>query len=415
MSEKQSDLSHHSFFGGLRPRSSGHIVASVPLEYLVSDDFDFHKFAKAVREDKTLSRDEKIAYRSKFSPSAKVTLDINHATSSLSSHINSAMAGEWKPEKEDEPLDPNHPVSKMWEEVWQKTTVHHAGEAALYQERMAAKGLSFDDMNGYPAKTPPISLTHRIPGINAAAGPRQEGGVEAIVTKDFLSKVPPEEQRAILFHEAQHAFEPVLHGQEPFTAFILNKAKSMVTANSATRNWERRADEHAAKVGAGDELVSFFERMGKFGTERIASQHALLEHLVDNGFAFDPQKIANVLNHANQELHAMGVKDSEIGHLLPDADKRINVEKLSERVEKLNDALSAAASRDPHAEKPLSFRERIAKTIAEKTRSHPQDKDRIKALAKTEKCDGCDPAHPSKLHGDRVKQISKTGIQGWER
>lgn len=415
MSESPNLLKNQNFFAGFRPRPGGVIGISAPLELVVSDNFDFSGFAKAVRNDKTLSKSEKIAYRSKFSPSSKITLDINNATSSLSAHINSAMSGEWKPEKPDELLPPNHPVSQMWQEVWQKTTVHHAGDAALYQQRMAAKGLTLDEMNGYPAKTPPISLTHKIPGINAAAGPAEIGGVQAIVTQEFLDKVPPDEQRAILFHEAQHAFEPVLRGQEPFTAFILNKAKSMVTANSATRQWEKRADEHAAKVGAGDELANFFERMGKFGTERIASQHTLLEHLSDNGFAFDPKKVTDLLNHAHQELHDKGFAESELGHMLPPLNKRVDEAKLTERVEKLNEALKSAAERDPHAEKPLSFRERIAQTIASKTRSHPEDKDRIKALAKAEKCDGCDPATPSKLHGDRVKEISRTGIQGWSR
>lgn len=415
MSEPTQNTPKLNLFHGVRPRRGEAIVASVPLEAVVSDSFDFHGFAKAIRNDKNLSREEKIAYRGNFSPSTKVNLDINHPTSGLSAHINGAMSGTWSPDKADEPLDPNHPVSKMWEEVWQKTTIHHAGEAALYQGRMQEKGISFDDMNGYPAKTPPISLTHKIPGINAAAGPRQSGGVEAIVTADFLSKVPPEEQRAILFHEAQHAFEPVLRGQEPFTAFILNKAKSMVTGNAATRGWERRADEHAAKVGAGEELGSFFDRMGKFGTERVSSQHALLGHLSDNGFGFDASKVANVLNQANAELHAMGYADSALGHLLPKEGQSVNLEKLTERVEKLNGAVKSAAARGPSEEKPLSFRERVAQTIASKTRSHPEDKDRIKALAKVEKCDGCDPTHESKLHGDRVKVISSTGIQGFSR
>lgn len=418
MSENQpkADLSSLKldFLG--RKNNGQAIVLKVPMQHLAADSFDFHGFAKAIRTDKTLSREEKINYRASFTPSSKVQLDLNHPVSGLSAHVNSAMSSRWNPNQPDEPLAADHPLSKMWKEVWEQTTVHHAGEAALYQQRMAAKGLTFEDMNGYPAKTPPISLTHKIPGINAAAGPSGNGGVEAIVTQEFMDKIPPEQQRAVLLHEAQHAFEPVLRGQQPFTAFILNKAKSMVTANSSTREWERRADEHAAKLGAGNEIVDFFDNMGKFGTERIASQHRLLEHLVDHGFAFDPKKIATALNQANIELHDMGVADSDFGHLLPPLDKQINVAKLSERVDALNGSIVHAAKAGVQKEeKRPSFVDKIRHTIADKTADHPNHRERIAAVSKTEKCDGCDPQHPSKMHGDRVTEISKSGIQGWTR
>lgn len=117
-----------------------------------------------------------------------------------------------------------------------------------------------------------------------------------------------------------------------------------------------------------------------------------------------------------QQLHTIGFGEAKEGRGLPAANQRPDMNVLSARIDEANDYLQEVAyAKEGEPSKLSSFLGRVSEAVMWKTASHPETQSRIEQLRNTPKCNGCDPEHPSKTHGDRVKTISSSGIQGYSR
>lgn len=393
------------------------IYFMLPLETVISDKFDFAKFEQSIKSDRRLSDYAKKNILSAFTPKTPIHMDMIHPELGIREHLTTASIT-YKPRDrltETEALADNHPVKQMWDEVWQQTLKHYAKEATMYERAVVNAGSTLEEaFDGYPAKTPPIVLNKKMPLINASAGVNRHMNIEATVTPDFLTQLTTEEQRAILYHEAQHAFEPVLSMDEPFTAFLKNGLKSRMTMNAATRKWEDRADAHAGHMGEGEALQSALQKLEASAQKFKGERTIMFEHLLDCGFELDAKKFAATLTEANQIMHDAKPDAMSKAQNMPSATSRANEEVLAKRTQKINEELKEAIKPKSQG-KFAHITSRVSGAIHERTSSHPSTKKRVEQLKKVPACEGCDPKSPSTSHADRLTQISKNGLQGWQQ
>lgn len=472
-----NNLENNAIPNPLAGRGKLQLGFAAPLAVLLEDGFDYKAFRKAVKADDRLSDKQKNHTLAMFDPKARMMLPGENPIPGFTAHMEAGASREMRLPTDKQgwdrnskrPLPDDHPISEMWKDVWQQTVVHYAAEATEYEQIMTAKGQPMlDDPNGYPAKAPPIYLMPKMSFINAAAGLSEDGKSEAMVTAGFLEKLSPDQQRAILFHEAQHAFEPVLEGKAPMHAMVQHAITSLLTSNHAARHWERRADEHAAKMGHGDAMESAFMQMEEEQKTDYLHRATVLRHLDDCGFklSFDKvqdfmeaaaeakQKIesgqapgmAAHLSHSFQSDSLVSdippqefigtIKDGigalkggvdAIGNKVRETANNIGENLLRGQVESVNNRISMGGQHDRAAQAGTlklgaeakqergGFRGRIEEArerMHDARSSHPKTSDRIEHVKHVDKCKGCEDPSPFASHGDRVKAISKTGIQG---
>lgn len=472
-----NNLENNAIPNPLAGRGQPRIGFAAPLAVLLEDGFDYKAFRTAIKADDRLSAEQKKHALEMFKPDARMMLPGENPIPGFTAHMEAGASREMRHPTDKQgwdraskrPLPDDHPISKMWKDVWQQTLVHYAAEATEYEQIMAAKGQPMlDDPNRYPAKAPPISLMPKMHFINAAAGLSEDGKSEAMVTTGFLEKLTPDQQRAILFHEAQHAFEPVLEGKAPMHAMVQHAITSLLTSNHAARHWERRADEHAAKMGHGDAMESAFMQMEEEQKTDFLYRASVMRHLDDSGFklSFDKvqgfmeaaaevkQKIQSgqapgMADHLSHNLQSDSmvsdippqefigtIKDGigalkggidAIGQKAREKANDIGENMLRGQVESVNERLGKAGQHDRAAQAGTlklgedakqergGFRGRVEEArerVQDARRTHPKTKDRIEHVKHVDKCKGCEDPSPFASHGDRVKAISKTGIQG---
>lgn len=405
-------------------RAIRQLIIAPPLEALISPDFDYAAFANAIENDPKLSDEQKERITEHFNPETNIAFAPSNPGPTITAYIE--MGASLAPPKDpfqsgligfdmaESPLAPDHDVSKMWKEVWQQTLVHYAAEATEYEQAMAEKGKPMlDDPSGYPARTPPILLDREMQGINASAGLGGEGKIVATVTEDFLTKLEPEEQRAVLFHEAQHAFEPVLNQQTPIRFFLQNKGLSILTGNYATRNLERRADDHAGSMGAGSDLQTALNKLEENHMSDMRHRRTVLRHLADNGFSIDNQSLGEILEAVEAEISPEPeAPTGRIGSVVSSAAERMNDYLINKHANGVNNRLQQGAGIETPQPKIKQFASHLRNTISRHTTSHPETSSRVDALGATKPCNGCADPSPFTSHGDRVKAISESGIQG---
>lgn len=383
----------------------------------MSDGFDADGFRKAILDDSTLGADVKRHVRRMFDPANPVTIDLLNPEKAIGDYVASSAlpSSSQRHATKNVPLDAHHPVAKMWNEVWQQTLKHYAGEAVQYEQALNKAGRSIsDDPFRYPAKTPPISLDTHTPLINAAAGVGVVGNVYASVTTDFLNKLSPDEQRAILFHEAQHAFEPVLSAQDPMAFFVGNAVKSLLTLNAASRRLENRADAHAANMGDAKALQSGLGKLRADGQQFFLNRRNIMRHLLDHGFAIDSHNLADIMSDVHRGIHEQHPELADTISNLPAAHSRINMAALEKRLDRVNTFIKDAAAIEPPS-RLTPIISHVGRVLQRKTSSHPDAQKRIENLSHAPTCEGCDPKSPSNSHADRLTQISESGLQGWKR
>lgn len=453
------------------------LAFSVPLQSVLNGRFDYAAFTQAITDEDRLTAAQKRHVLETFKPDARVTMETSSPVSGIATHLEAGASRamqspdkmgkhSWKDENKT-PLPADHPISKMWKDVWQKTLEHYAAEATEYEQIMAAKGHSLlDDPTLFPVKAPPIHLMPDMHIINAAAGIAPDGTPQAMVTAGFLSELGPEQQRAILFHEALHAFEPVLEGKTPQSRMIGHALTSLATFNHTSRQGEFRADEHAARTGHGDAMEAAFNQMRASDRKDFLHNATVLRHLAECGFSISVDGVKNSVAAAafayeKAVHHAIGggnaatvqqfaetdveldIQPQEfIGHIrdgLDQVGKKIRTAKdniaaslLQKQVDDLNYKIMDGVAIDHAAlqgtlvfggggksDPPANLRERVGEQVGklgervkEAKLTHPKTTDRIEQIKRVKPCKGCIDSSPFTSHGDRVKAISKTGIQG---
>jgi len=455
------------------------LAFAVPLHTVQEKGFNYRGFVDAVKAEKRLTPEQQKHVIAAFNPNSRLIMTAATPVAGITSHVEAGasralqdpldmMQKGWDRESK-QTLPDNHPIVEMWKDVWQNTLEHFAVEAVEYEQIMAAKGHSMrDDPTGFPAKAPPIYLMPKMKFVNAAAGISQEGTSEAMVTAGFLEKLSPEQQKAILYHEALHAFEPVLAGKTPAARMIGHALTSLATCNHTARQGEFRADEHAARMGMTDAMESAFNQMEKDQLMDYRHRAVVMNHLENSGFAVSADGVRNAMGAAAaayddmingtgnaktvrfiEDMKAQGFAEDELPPIefvgrvkdgLENVGKKVlgkandimeNIGEniLQSQVNALNGRIADAAAYDralqsgthkhTHAahdhEHGKSFRDRVGEVgdrVKEARRTHPKTSERIERMKHVERCKGCEDPSPFASHGDRVKAISKTGIQG---
>ena len=111
----------------------------------------------------------------------------------------------------------------------------------------------------------------------------------------------PEQQKAVLYHEARHALEPLVSQQEPHKYAMQRINLSNLTLNYTTRKHEFVADEHATKMGYGEEFISALANLQEGIKESILPAKKVIDiskaEAVKNGFRADDKKIHNTAEY----------------------------------------------------------------------------------------------------------------------
>lgn len=435
---------------------------AAPLGSVLRKGFDYAGFSAAITAETRLTPEQKQHALALFDPAAELVLKATSPIAGITAHIEAGASRDGKQPAEmrgrqhfnrehEEELPSGHPLLRMWDEVWQQTLVHYAAEAVEYEQTMTARGKPpLDDPSGFPARTPPLSLNAGMGIINAAATLSDEGKARVVVTRGFLDKLTPDEQRSILFHEAQHAFEAVLEGRTPAESMVLHKLGSAFTSNHVSRHFEHRADHHAAHMGGGDVVESAFAKMEQDQIRYFRHRAVVMHHLDASGFAVDAQAVGQTAG----KMTAQALQERKTTAPQADADatrqppmllrklahaaEKVNDAALRKQVDALNAGIGKAAVQgapaetqakapaapqqpqpQPQPQKAGNFRDRLASTagnlakrLKEAQRTHPPTAERIERAQKVKPCQGCASPSPFASHGDRVRAISDSGIQG---
>ena len=287
-------------------------ICVVQLRDIVSEQFDYDWFKQSVTEDTSVDADYKQSVINVFNPDSYVAIykgNVGEAldaklmqkgvNANIKEHIDYNLPDEIADAITPTPLPDDHPTSQMWKEVWDKTLQHFAAEAVEYEATMQRKGKPITENDtGYPAVAPPIYLDEDLLTVSAVAGMLSPERFGAAISKDFTTNLTPEEQKAVLAHEAFHAFEPVLRGQEPQETYSDSQCP-LRKLTSSSQTFETRADHHAARLGMGNALQEALHKGDEIDEKTFDDQNRLLSYLKYSGFSLDTDTVLDLQRDLN--------------------------------------------------------------------------------------------------------------------
>lgn len=267
---------------------------------MVSDGFNHAKFVSALAMSDLPEADKQYLSQATH-PDALVSFNPEHPEYAIARQANNLLtARKFTSEGEAVRASEESPIYQMWDEVWQQTNAHYKDEIAEYTQTVSAadRQISFYT---YPQSTPPLILTP-VASINAAMclGETPDMYIFARVNKGFMEKLTPDEQKAVLFHEAQHGMEAMLNGRTPWQHRQHEEKESHLDKtpahlNTYSQSMERRADDLSVQMGYGAGLISAFDKIDAETTEEQQHEGNVGSLLRKAGFSYAPKKIAGAL------------------------------------------------------------------------------------------------------------------------
>lgn len=256
----------------------------LPLSLILQDGFDYAAFSAAIHADESLSDSIKQAAIFSFNPHRELAMNAlspEDALPELSSpFIHKPHGGQ--------PVPQHHPVQALWQDAWQKALVFYAPEVVHYD--LVTRQT---DKQDYPHVAPEIRYTEA--GQHHFAAISMDSRPTLIVSDGFL-QLPINQQSAILVHEANHAFEPVMQG------VTIEKCRSSRSIFRSKRN-EYRADNLTEAWGEGDALAQALQTLTKQADSNNAAFSSVCEKLHQAGYAIDPDKFSTAVLHKRRDLN----------------------------------------------------------------------------------------------------------------
>lgn len=369
----EKDLPLEQLIKAHRPRFAAQ------LGNMLQDGFDHAGFVAAVQADSRLVPEAKAAIGEHFSPDRAMNMDVYMPCMTLGEHLESGSDPRLRDGKQDHipagrlPAPADHPVTQTWNAVWNDTLDHYGDKVSRYEQRMGAQQAA------YPRQAPQLNIEYgeRHIGASIYLCP-MDNVLKAQVSEGFIQRLTPDEQRAVLTHEAQHAIEPVLARQQPDRYFgIIMPSAEKLTHNASSRHLERRADKHAARMGMGGELASALLKMDTQLDDHTVHQQAVMEQLKNHGFALDAQKITTAGINARIELDTqMGVKPDMMVTMQQTRDMQ---ESTTLQTDGLNKAIHTIAAQKPQQEMGTAI-DKLRGAMKQMGASHPSTEKRVSRL-----------------------------------
>jgi hypothetical protein len=303
----------------------------------IAPHFDAAAFGRAVDES-PLSATLKHNLKAQVHPDATFYFSATEPARFLSGIMGNLTSPYVGTTAESLPQRPLPGTEKIWQEVWAETLDTYKEEITAYKQAIPPEQLRYGAAGeaSYPDSVPPLGMLNRL-GINASIShpqaPKDTSAptdyVRAAVSSHFMTKLTPEEQRAVFFHEAQHAMEPVLTGQTPVEyrkAHVAQKNHQY----KYTQSMERRADAFSVNMGQADALNSALEKMAQEQHEVATHRKLVQGMLAKTGFSLDAAATYKLCEAHIIEQHRLSPSTQPVPEL------NVIAEKISDTTRTLN-------------------------------------------------------------------------------
>jgi len=265
------------------------------LRNVIEDGFDYKGFCTAIDSSTELNNKGKAFAKGLFNPNKRV--------------ISAIIRGQKRTSEANQDLkidtispygDTQNPIAKLWKNVWYDTKDRYERQVADYdvmiERKSKKKGISASSQ--YPHLIPEIMIENS-KTANAAMLISEEPIL--LVSKGFLA-LPPSQQKAVLYHEANHAFEPVLHKIEAGKYIPRRLAVQGLTINAISRYLEHKADANAAAFGHAKPLsdaLNHITESHKPGTKKALGDMSVIAKAAnESGFSLDKKKVSEVVGES---------------------------------------------------------------------------------------------------------------------
>lgn len=266
-----------------------------PLKHVIKDGFDYEGFCKTVDASDTLTADGKALAKDLFNPNKRVS-------GALMRGGKQAMRGYQEMFSGSAELAADHPIHTTWQEVWNDTKGRFSKEVSEYDAMVAKK----NEKRGKTVTTDKPQYPHAVPQIihskakTANAGMMLAGDSPSLIVSEGFLQLPQEQQKAILYHEARHGFEPVTAKIEANKYIWRRLAIQGMTLNASSRYHEHKADENAAAFGHAEALAQSLDHITEstkpMMKEMYGAMGTVAKAATDHGFQIDKKKAVEMLN-----------------------------------------------------------------------------------------------------------------------
>ncbi len=261
------------------------------LRDIVKEGFDYNGFCKDIEKSSDLTPAGKELVKDLFNPNKRIASAIIRGAKHMEKQYIDVETKDVDSFKE-------HPIQKKWEEVWNDTKGRFAKEVGEYDRMMAKlneKRGRTPDSAQYPHIVPVIDVNKsKIANAMITFGDNPE-----LQLSEGFMQLPEDQQKAILYHEARHAFEPVTAKVECGKYLARRLITNGITLNATSRHHEYAADENAAAFGHSESLAKALENVIESQKpelkEAIGGISTAAKTATNHGFAIDRKKAAGLI------------------------------------------------------------------------------------------------------------------------
>lgn len=266
------------------------------LKQVIKDGFDYEGFCKAVDVSENLTAEGKALAKDLFNPNKRVSAAFMRGGKQASDAYKEKFLGSTE-------TAADHPIHATWRDVWENTKGRFSKEVSAYETMVAKK----NEKRGKTIAADEPQYPHAVPQIiqskakGASVGMLLVGDNPSLIISEGFLQLPPEQQKAVLYHEARHGFEPVTTKVEVNKYALRRLAIQGLTLNASSRHHEHKADENAAAFGHAETLAKALEHMTEstmpMMKEMYGAMATVAKTATDHGFQIDKKKAVEILNN----------------------------------------------------------------------------------------------------------------------
>lgn len=262
-----------------------------PLREIIKEGFDYDTFCTTINASDQLTAEGKALAKDLFNPTKRISSALVRGEERARRQFNETSG-------KDVEMPINHPLQTSWREAWNDTKERFAKEIVNYDAMVAKKKEKRGkilDTSQYPHAIPQI-IHSRSTLANAAI---MLGDEPVLFVTDGFLKLPREQQKAILYHEARHGLEPVTAKVEANKYRWRRLVIQGLTLNASSRKLEHQADENAAAFGHAGAMVQALEHLTESTNplmkELYGAMGVVAKAAIDNGFQVDKKRAVNLI------------------------------------------------------------------------------------------------------------------------